>query len=166
MLQPVVRRTWAPRGQTPIHRSWDRRDRLSGISAISVSPRRRQLGLYFDLHDHNIDSNTFERFVRWLRQRLRRPLILVLDRWQVHRSAVRRLVDRFGRSLVIEWLPPYAPELNPVEQVWSHTKYGDLANYIPEDVAALADEVLASIHRTASRQSLLRAFFKHAELEL
>jgi transposase len=122
--------------------------------------------LYFDLHDHNIDSNTFERFVRWLRQRLRRPLILVLDRWQVHRSAVRRLVDRFGRSLVIEWLPPYAPELNPVEQVWSHTKYGDLANYIPEDVATLADEVLASVHRTASSQSLLRAFFKHAELEL
>jgi transposase len=166
MLQPVVRRTWAPRGQTPIHHSWDRRDRLSGISAISVSPRRRRLGLYFDLHDHNIDSDTFERFVRWLRQRLRRPLVLVLDRWQVHRSAVRRLVDRFGRSLVIEWLPPYAPELNPVEQVWSHTKYGDLANYIPEDVAALADEVLASIHRTAARQSLLRAFFKHAELEL
>jgi transposase len=166
MLQPVVRRTWAPRGQTPIHHSWDRRDRLSGISAISVSPRRRRLGLYFDLHDHNIDSDTFDRFVRWLRQRLRRPLVLVLDRWQVHRSAARRLVQRFGRSLTIEWLPPYAPELNPVEQVWSHTKYGDLANYIPENVVALADEVLASIHRTAARQSLLRAFFTHAELEL
>ncbi len=39
MLQPVVRRTWAPRGETPVHRSWDRHDRLSVISAITVSPR-------------------------------------------------------------------------------------------------------------------------------
>lgn len=48
MLQPVVRRTWAPRGQTPIQHSRDGRDRLSVISAISMAPRRRRLGLYSD----------------------------------------------------------------------------------------------------------------------
>ncbi|MBN2560276.1 MAG: hypothetical protein JXQ75_05035 [Phycisphaerae bacterium] len=40
-----------------------------------------------------------------------------------------------------------------------------MANRIPEDVAALADEVQASIHRTASNQSLLQAYLKHAALE-
>lgn len=96
MLQPVVRRTWAPEGQTPIHYSWDRRDRLSVISAITVSPSRRRPGLYFDIHSHNIDTDTFESFVRWLRHQVRRGIILVVDRWSVHRSGVRRLLDHFG----------------------------------------------------------------------
>jgi transposase len=166
MLQPVVRRTWAPEGQTPIHYSWDRRDRLSAISAITVSPERRRLGLYFDIHDHNIDTDTFESFVRWLRHQVRRGIILVVDRWSVHRSGVRRLLDRFGPKLQVEWLPPYAPELNPVEQVWSHTKYADLANYIPDDVGALADEVINSLDEISTDQQLLRSFFHHAGLRL
>ena len=166
MLQPVVRRTWAPEGQTPIHYSWDRRDRLSVISAITVSPERRRLGLYFDIHDHNIDTDTFESFVRWLRHQVRRGIILVVDRWSVHRSGVRRLLDRFGPKVQVEWLPPYAPELNPVEQVWSHTKYADLANYIPDDAGALADEVIASLDQISTDQQLLRSFFHHAGLRL
>jgi transposase len=87
MLQPVVRRTWAPKGQTPVHYSWDRRDRLSVISAITVSPERRRLGLYFDVHDHNIDTDTFESVVRWLRRQVRRGIILVLDRWSYTKYA-------------------------------------------------------------------------------
>jgi transposase len=166
MLQPVVRRTWAPEGQTPIHYSWDRRDRLSAISALTVSPERRRLGLYFDIHDHNIDTDTFESFVRWLRHQVRRGIILVVDRWSVHRSGVRRLLDRFGPQLQVEWLPPYAPELNPVEQVWSHTKYADLANYIPDDAGALADEVINSLDEISTNQQLLRSFFHHAGLRL
>jgi len=166
MLQPVVRRTWAPEGQTPIHYSWDRRDRLSVISAITVSPERGRLGLYFDVHDHNIDTDTFESFVRWLRNQVRRGIILVVDRWSVHRSGVRRLLARFGPTVQVEWLPPYAPELNPVEQVWTHTKYADLANYIPDDAGALAEEVINSLDHTSKSQKLLRSFFHHAELRL
>lgn len=166
MLQPVVRRTWAPKGQTPIHYSWDRRDRLSVISALTVSPRRRHLGLYFDIHDHNIDTDTFESFVRGLRQRVHRRIILVLDRWSVHRSGARRLVERFGSRVQIEWLPPYAPDLNPVEPVWSHTKYADLANYIPDDLDSLADEVIGSLEQTGEDQHLLRSFFHCADLRL
>jgi len=166
MLQPVVRRTWAPKGQTPVHYSWDRRDRLSVISAITVSPTRRRLGLYFDIHDHNINTDAFEGFVRWLRHRIRRGIILVLDRWSVHRSGVRRLQGLFGSMVQVEWLPAYAPDLNPVEQVWSHTKYADLANYIPDDIDALAEAVMHSIEQTGCQQTLLRSFFHHAGLTL
>jgi transposase len=166
MLQPVVRRTWAPTGQTPILRSWDRRDRLSVISAISVSPQRKRLGLYFDIMDHNIVTDDFESFVATLMRRLHRPIILVMDRWQVHRSGAKRLQNRFGRRIGIEWLPAYAPELNPDEQVWNRTKYTDLANYIPKDVLALGREVNRSLRQTRSQQNLLRSFFHHAKLKL
>ncbi len=53
-----------------------------------------------------------------------------------------------------------------MEQVWSHTKYADLANYIPDDVEALACEVMDSLEQAGTRQQLLRSFFDHAELKL
>ena len=164
MLQPTVRRTWAPVGQTPIHHSWDRRDRLSAISALTVSPKRRRLGLYFDILDHNLKTDDFERFMVSLRRRLRRPIILVMDRLQVHRAAARRLEARFGRRVHIEWLPAYAPDLNPDEQVWNRAKHTDLANFIPNDVDELGHAMAASFRKTRSQQCLLRSFFQHAEL--
>jgi transposase len=163
MLQPTVRRTWAPVGQTPIHYCWDRHDRLS---AISVSPQRRRLGLYFDVLDHNVKADDFEWFVEQLLRKLQRPLILVVDRLQVHRSAAKRLRARHGKRVEVEWLPAYAPDLNPDEQVWNHTKHADLANFIPDDVLHLGQSVAKSLRKTRSQQSLLRSFFDYAGLPL
>ena len=166
MLQPTVRRSWAPKGQTPIHKSWDRRDRLSAISAVTVSPRRRRLGLYFDILDHNIKADDFEAFVANVLRRLSRPLLLVMDRYSVHRAAAKHLRERFGRRITVEWLPPYAPELNPDEQVWNRAKYTDLANFIPEDVEALGHAMAASFRKTRGQQWLLQSFFAKAKLSL
>ena len=166
MLQPTVRRTWAPRGQTPLHYSWDRRDRLSVISAISLSPQRHRLGLYFQLFDHNITAEQAKPFVAGMLDHFPQGIILVWDRWSVHRSAARRLQERFPRRLCIEWLPAYAPELNPTEQVWNRSKYTDLANVIPHDVDHLATALHRSLRHTRSQQTLLRSFFKHAKLKL
>lgn len=166
MLQPTVRRTWAPKGQTPVHYSWDRRDRLSVISAVTVSPQRRRLGLYFALFDQNIHADEAESFVADLLAHFPKGIIVVWDHWMVHRSAARRLRQRFPKRVRIEWLPSYAPELNPDEQVWNRTKYTDLANYIPQDVDCLAAAVHESLCRTGSQQALLRSFFKHAGISL
>lgn len=166
MLQPTVRRTWAPRGKTPILKSYDRRDRLSAISAVTVSPKRRRLGLYFDILDHNVKADDFERFVDDLLRRVGRPVILVIDRYSVHRSAAKKLLAKHPRRLSIEWLPAYAPELNPDEQVWNRAKYTDLANFVPDDVLHLGRSVAASLRKTRGQPSLLRSFFKHAELPL
>ena len=46
LLIPHVAKTWAPVGQTPIHRHVYRRDKISVISGISVSPKRQRLNLY------------------------------------------------------------------------------------------------------------------------
>lgn len=166
MLQPVVRRTWAPRGQTPIHYSWDRRDRLSAISAITVSPIRRRLGLYFKLLDQNITAQEAVPFIASLLEHFPKGIILVWDRWMVHRSATRQLVQRFQKRVLIEWLPAYAPELNPDEQVWNRAKHVDLANFIPEDIRHLGRAVRKSLRNSRSQQPLLRSFFNHAKLSL
>ena len=164
MLQPLVRRTWAPKAQTPVMYCWDRHDRLSVIAGLSVSARRRQIGLYFAVHEKNITAEEVETFLRQVQRSLRRKLIVVVDRWPVHRKAAKNLFgdERFW----IEWLPPYAPDLNPVEHVWNHTKYGDLANYIPDDLLDLELELDWSIDQTKRCPDLLRSFFHAAELEL
>jgi len=51
LLQPTVRRTSAPKGQTPILRSWDRRNRLSVLSTLTCSTKRHRLGLYFSVEN-------------------------------------------------------------------------------------------------------------------
>ncbi len=166
MLQPVVRRTWGPHGDTPLLYRWERHDRLSGMSVVTVSPQRRHLDLYFALQEHNIRTPDIETLVAELLEHFPHGIILVLDRWPVHLSAVEQLRRRFPRRVQIEWLPSYAPQLNPDEQVWTRTKYMDLANFCPENLTDLTQAVRHSLEQTKTHQSLLRSFFKHAGLRL
>lgn len=122
--------------------------------------------MYFDIQDANIRIDDFVRFVSRLFVHFPKGVILVLDRWLVHRWGVKRIEKRFSRRVEIEWLPAYAPELNPVEQVWNHSKYGKLANYIPEDVCELKKSVYFTINHMRSQKSLLCSFFEEAGLEI
>ena len=166
MLQPVRRRTWAPVGQTPLQYAWDRHERLSVISIIGVSPLQHQLSLYFQIASENIDAEHTIWFLQKLHEHCARRVILVWDRWVVHRSAAAYFDKSHPDWFKFEWLPPYSPELNPVEQCWNHTKYSDLANFIPDDLNHLHTEVYNSIEKQHHNQTLLRSFFKYAKLPL
>jgi len=166
MLQPVNRRTWAPRGQTPIQYAWDRHDRLSVIAGLLYRPRSGRLSLHFAIHNQNIRALQFIEFLREVRRQTRRPIILVCDRLNVHRSAVRQLREAGADWLSVEWLPPYAPDLNPVEAVWNHAKYTDLPNYVPDDVFDLCDRVGESLNDQHFRPPLLQSFFARAGLDI
>lgn len=165
MLQPVVRRTWAPRGQTPIHYTWDRHDRISVIGALTLAPQRRRIGVYFNYQFGNIVTHNVTSFLKQLHQQLQRNLVLVCDRWSVHRAAVKRIQNHCD-WLQVEWLPAYAPDLNPVEAMWSYTKHCDLANYIPDDLQQLEDAVLDSLAAQHFDKNLKESFFKTAQLTL
>ena len=171
MLQPLVRRTWAPRGQTPIIRCWDRRDRLSVIGAILVPPsrERHRLSVCFRIHPRNVKTAEALAFLRALDRQIRGPLIVVQDRLNVHKAATKRwLAGRRPEApcVRIEWLPPYAPDLNPAEQLWNHGKGADLANFAPRDAEHLRGEVRRSLIRQRHRPTLLASFFDHAGLHL
>ena len=166
MLQPTVRRTWAPTGQTPIHDSWDRHARLSVTGAITVSPKRKRLGVYFTIASWHLTGDDILAFVQQLRGHLKRPLLLLWDRFSGHRKAARLLRDLYGTRIQVEFLPAYAPDLNVVDHCWGHTKYGEMANFIPHDVEDLAHEVAGSLLAKHRRPDLLHAFFQHARLDL
>lgn len=165
-LQPVRRRTWALRGQTPVQRAWDRYDRLSVLGAITLSPARQRLDVRFSVWHENICTRHIVQFIKQLRQELRRPLVIVLDRLAAHRSAAKQLQREGYSDIKFEWLPAYAPDLNPVEPLWSHTKYSDLANFLPTDQHDLRRGVCRSIENKRGRKHLLRSFFHAARLKL
>jgi transposase len=166
MLQPTVRRTWAPQGQTPLHDSWDRHDRLSVTGAITVSPIQKRLGLYFAVASSNLTGDDVFAFVQQLRGHLKRPLLLIWDRFSGHKKAARLLKHIYGSRIHVEFLPAYAPELNVVEHGCVHTKYGEMANFIPTDTEDLAQEVAHSLLSKHQLPDLLSAFFQHAQLPL
>lgn len=105
------------------------------IAALSLSPIAHQPGLYFEaVSDRHFRAADVARFVRDLLRHLRGRVIVVWDNGAMHKGEpIRRLLTDFPR-LSIEHLPPYAPDLNPVEQLWNHLKYGALANFVPHDL--------------------------------
>lgn len=166
MLQPLRHRTWAPRGQTPIQKAWDRRDRLSAIGALTVSPRRRHLNLYFRFQPRNVEGTDLLSFVEQLHHRLPGPLVVVWDRSGPHKTAGTQLLREHSEWLSIELLPSYSPKLNPQEHCWDQTKYHDLANFLPDNVDELYEHASASLRQQRLDQSLLRSHFQWAKLRL
>lgn len=117
LLLPHVVRTWAPRGQTPILKHFYRRDRVSVISALTLSPKKRRCGLLFRVHPRNIKSDEVVAFLRGLFRHLRGPIVLLWDRGLIHRGKAVKTLLSHRQRVQEEWLPAYAPELNPAEYV-------------------------------------------------
>lgn len=166
MLQSLRRRCWAPRGQTPQLHQWTRHDRLTALTALILSPQRRHIEMHLQLLEHNARWDDFVWFLRDVRDQVSRKLIVVWDGLRAHRKAEGALSELECSWLQFEYLPPYCPELNPVEHVWSQTKWCDLANHAPESIDALRDDVLNSYIDQVQHQRLLRGHFAWAGLDL
>lgn len=141
------------------------------IGAITVPPsrERHRLSALFRIHARNIKTLEATEFLRALDRHIRGPLIVVQDRLNVHKAAVKRwLASRPAQAprVMVEWLPPYAPDLNPAEQLWNHGKRVGLANLAPADRDDLRGHVRRSLTRQRCRPNLLASFFDHAGLPL
>lgn len=169
MLTATVRRTLAPRGQTPIHYCWQRRDRISAISAITISPIRKLRGLYFTLlaDNKNVHAEDVVGFLRQLKHHLAGPITIIWDRSKVHdRSKVVQAYLAKHPEVVTEKLPAYAPELNPDEQVWSNIKYARLSNYAPRDTRQLRERLRRELRHLRKRPDMLGSFIQHTKIPL
>lgn len=147
-------RTWAPKGSTPIVRYCYKHDRISAISALAVSPKRRRLALYLHLRTRNLTGLDVRAFLKHLLRHLRGPVVLLWDRGTIHRrSEVTQWIRRHPR-LQVEPFPAYAPELNPAEYVWNQADRA-LANSAPTDLVQLNGMLRHSVRRIRGSQKLL-----------
>jgi transposase len=166
MLQPTVRRTWAPSGHTPILVESARHDRISAIGALSISPIRRWMDFSFRLHHANIDTSRLIAFLRELHYRFRHRVVLIWDNLRAHFKTAKYFSLKHPSWFRFEYLPPYCPELNPVEACWSHGKHGSQPNFAARDLQHLHQQTNTSLSVLRRNQSLLPAFLKHTKLLL
>ena len=115
-MSPLVRRSWSPRGQTPVLRQRGRsRRKVSVIAALTISPRRRRVRAHFGfLPDANYDGEAILAFLKELSRAVRGPIELIWDRLRAHHRGPVGAWLAQSRRVHAHLLPPYAPELNPV----------------------------------------------------
>jgi transposase len=166
-LAPLRRRTWATRGCRPLLRQFaGTRQKLSAIAALTISPKTHRRNLYFQtLLDGSYNSARVAAFLRELLKQLPGRIIVVWDNGRMHKGfAIRQLLKRHPR-LTLEWLPPYAPELNPVEQLWSHLKFGYCSNFIPDDLLHLDDEATEFLVTAKFNPKFLQSYWNETPLK-
>ena len=168
LMMPLVRRTWAPRGQTPF--LWQRTNsyrKVSAIAALVVSPRRDHVRLLFRLHPNaNINGASVLSFLRPLRRHVHGPIVLLWDRSLTHRARIVQAYITEIEKWRAEFLPPYAPELNPVENVWNYLKTNSMVNEAIYDLGVLTKTARRHGRALQRRERLLRSFMKHTPLFL
>ena len=164
LLAPPLVRTWAPRGRTPVLRTAGHWTKISALSALAVSPRRRRVHLYARFHpDKNVRFPEVIEFLRQLLRQIRGPIDLLWDSGRPHRAvAVCAFLARHPR-LHTERFPGYAPELNPDEFVWTHLKRA-VANSVPDDLKHLKRLLHPPLQRLRQSQKLLWSCIRASDL--
>jgi len=168
MLQPTLRKTFAPRGSRPVTRVSDPHGRISTACAITVSPKRKRLNLYFRLlpDNTNFTGHSIASFLKYVHQELRSPLTMIWDSIPIHSADPVRRYLRSQREIVLEIIPEYAPELNPADGVWSYIKYGRLANFAPHDLSILRKQVTKELKELCDKPKHLASFIAKSKLSL
>ena len=156
-----VTRTWSLKGHTPIIQqsfSWKQMSAIAGLSWWRF---------YFRFFDSAIKSEQVIEFLAALKRHIARKLLIVWDGVATHKSRlVKQWLEAQDGRIAIAALPPYAPELNPVEAIWAYLKKHEIANLCPTTIAEVSDFARSRSKSMQRRPSLVRAFWQQAELKL
>jgi len=164
--RPPLRRTWAPRGETPVIVHSYNWKKISICAAIAYRWDGKRTRLYFQLRAGNYATESLILFLKELKKHFRRQyVILIWDGLPAHRSRkMNEYVQRQQEWLQVERLPGYAPDLNPVESLWGNIKGEELANQSADDLSEVADAFRAGFYRVFSQRQLLLGFLNHSGL--
>jgi hypothetical protein len=164
-LLPSVRATWAPRGHTPVLRHAFNWKRLSLAGALVYEPDGHDAHLFFELRPGAYNDEALIEFLTELYAVEQRAVLLIWDGLPSHRS--RRMSDWIANQrgwLSVERLPGYAPDLNPIENVWGNLKSTELANLCSTTIAEVADTAASGLDRIGTDAPLCLAFLHHSGL--
>jgi hypothetical protein len=166
-LLPSVRATWAPRGHTPVLHHPFNWKRLSLAGALAYEPDGSDAHLFFELRPGAYNDETLIEFLSELHEVEQRAVLMIWDGLPSHRS--RRMTDWISSQrhwLSVERLPGYAPDLNPIENVWGNLKSTELANLCSSTIGDVADMAEDGLDRIGTDAALCIAFLHHSGLRL
>ena len=167
-LIPPVRRTWSPRGHTPVlrHRfGWTKASMAAALGYLADASAAR---LCFHLQQPSYTTDTLIEVLEQLAAFYAgQRVVLIWDGLSSHWSTrMRAFLDSQRDWLTVERLPAYAPELNAVEYLWANLKDLELANRPTTTLAEVADATEQGIQRICKSDSLVVGFLAHTGLPL
>jgi transposase len=159
MENAPVAMTWGVRGKRPVVQVRAGRSRINVISCISPNGK-----LWFRCYKQNLNSALFIQFIEDLIHDIRRPIVLVMDSHSAHVSAeTTDYLETVRARLQVEFLPTYAPELNPDEHLWTCLK--GLFRRMPlSREETLQEAVSGAMHNVSAEPVFIRRIFRHPEL--
>lgn len=159
--RPTRVKTWGLKGRTPTLQysfSWKQLSLIAGVSFWRI---------YFRFFNGTIKAPQLVEFLKALVATIKGRLLVIWDGLPAHRSrVVREYVESLNGHIVLERLPGYAPELNPVEYLFGYTKQRELANLCRDTIAEVRRYATRRLKSIERRPTLIRAFWKQAELAL
>lgn len=164
--KPVVRTTWAPQGRTPTIQSSGSWKSLTMAGLLLLTPKGNRPRIFFRLQPGSMDKYDFVDFLKDMKRELRgKKLLLIWDGLPAHKAAVvMQYVASQKHWLRVERYPSYAPELSPVEFLWSPMKTKDLAHIPPKGLKHLKRLVRRSFRRMRADTALLKSCLRKAEV--
>ena len=94
--------------------------------------------------------------------------MIIWDGSPIHHGAlVKEFLATGGAGYVhLEQFPPYAPDLNPDEQVWQHLKHVEMKNMCCHNLHHLSTELNLAVNRLRKKPHLIQSFFAGTGLDI
>jgi transposase len=145
--------------------SWKR---LSMSGALAYRPDQSETALVFQIKEGAYNTESLIEFLTDLHAHFGGDKVtLVWDGLPSHKS--RRMKAWLATQrhwLVVEQLPPYAHDLNPIEMVWGNIKAVELANLCPDTIDEAQQAAEAGLDRIGTSYQLCFSFLSHCGLSL
>ncbi len=157
-LEPSVLKTWGLIGQTPSVRLNSGGHQFGVIGGISCDGE-----IYGQAHFGSMTGEGTVSFLGNLLERFEGRVVVVFDNGRnVKCEAVRRFVEVQPR-LEILYLPPYAPDCNPIELLWAWIRR-DLGSVCFSGVKALLDAWCCAWLEVVKAPDLVKSFFRGSRI--
>ena len=155
-----VRRSFAPKGQTPVVRQPAKRFCSALISAINNQGKMQWMAL-----KEALNADIFLNFLRQLIKNRKRKIILIVDNLRVHHARlVKQWLEAHQERIEVYYLPSYSPELNPDEYLNNDLKQNLHKDGVPKDKTQLDAKVSVAMFMLQGRPQKVRSFFRHPKV--
>lgn len=152
---PPLGRTYGLKGTTPVVQTSGQRQSLNVISAVNARGE-----FWAATYTGKLNAEAFVAFLQNFLKGRQGKVFLVVDGHPAHKAnLVKRYVQSLAGRLELHFLPPYAPDLNPDEFVWSHMKSNGVSKKPLKKNESLRERVEEDIANIQQNRELIRSFF-------
>ncbi len=151
--------TWALKGQTPVVETTGARFGLNMMAAITSRGQ-----MHFMLVHGSVNADRICEFLQRLMHGHTKKVFLIWDGHPTHKAKkVKQCIESFDGRLEIFVLPSYSPDLNPIEQLWNHTKSNGVGRQSISGPEQLKKAVVNKLRSLQKLPGKIASFFRHPD---